>query len=478
LIFTIFEAAKQKTNLSMSKDTKSTATTTFSDTENSISTLFDLSSVCKKPIELSFSAEKISSDGGLLLLREIEAQTGILQSITNCIHEDRHTGYIKHSTQSMLTQRVFQIAAGYEDANDCNTLRDDMVLKICAEVLPESGNSLSSQPTMSRFENSLSHRDLYKIAVAFVDNFIQSYSHEPPVIILDADDTNSNTYGSQQLALFNDYYGEYCFMPLHIYEGMSGKLITTILKPGRRSKTADVFSILQRIITHLRKEWKSTMIIVRGDGHFCSKELMAWVAGQNKVHFLTGLTGNKSLNDLARVTIDSAEKQYINTGIAVKRYHSFDYAAGSWSGAQRVIVKVEVSEKGTNIRYVVTDIRCVRTKALYEHGYCARGKMELYIKENKSHLLSDRMSCSRFEANQFRLFMHSAAYVLLHAMREKMLQGTAYATASMKTIRLRLIKVSAYVKEMKTRIKIELPKQFPDREVVTNCLGMLNLLRC
>jgi len=462
----------------MSKDTKSPNTNPISAAENFSSTLFSLSPVCKKPIEMSFSAEKISSDGGLLLLREIENRNGILQSITNCIQEDRHCGYVKHSINSMLTQRVFQIAAGYEDANDCNTLRDDMIFKICAEVLPESGNSLSSQPTMSRFENSLSRSELYKIAVAFVDNFIQSYSQEPPVIILDPDDTNSNTYGGQQLTLYNDYYGEYCYMPLHIYEGQSGKLIATILKPGRRSKTADVFSILQRIITHLRKVWKNTMIIVRGDGHFCSKELMAWATGQDKVHFLTGLTGNKLLNDLARITINSAEKQFKSIGKPVKRYHSFDYAAGSWSGPQRVIVKVEVSEKGTNIRYVVTDIRCVRTKALYEHGYCARGQMELYIKENKSHLLSDRMSCSRFEANQFRLFMHSAAYILLHALREKMLQGTEYANATMKTIRLRLIKVAAYVKEIKTRIKIELPKQFPDMDVISNCLGKFNGLRC
>ena len=462
----------------MSKDTKSPSTNPISATDNSFSTLFSLSPVCKKPIEMSFSAEKISSDGGLLLLREIEAQNGILQSITSCIQEDRHSGYVKHSIPSMLTQRVFQIAAGYEDANDCDTLRDDMVLKICSDVLPESGNSLSSQPTMSRFENSLSRRELYKIAVAFVDNFIQSYSQEPSVIILDPDDTNSNTFGTQQLALFNDYYGEYCYMPLHIYEGQSGKLIATILKPGRRSKTADVFSILHRIITHLRKVWKNTIIIVRGDGHFCSKELMAWATGQDKVHFLTGLTGNKLLNDLARITINSAEKQFKSTGKPVKRYHSFDYAAGSWSGPQRVIVKVEVNEKGTNIRYVVTDIRCVRTKALYEHGYCARGQMELYIKESKVHLLSDRMSCSRFEANQFRLFMHSAAYILLHAMREKMLQGTEYANATMKTIRLRLIKVAAYVKEIKTRIKIELPKQFPDMVVIANCLGKFDGLRC
>jgi hypothetical protein len=462
----------------MSKDIKSPNTDLVSDTGNFSSSLFALSSVCKKPIELGFTAEKISSDGGLLLLREIEAQSGILQAITNCIEEERHPGYIKHSINSMLTQRVFQIAAGYEDANDCDTLREDMIFKICSEVLPESGNPLSSQPTMSRFENSLSRSELYKIAITFVDHFIQSYSEEPPVIILDCDDTNSNTYGEQQLALFNDYYGEYCYMPLHIYEGQSGKLITTILKPGRRSKTAEVFSILSRIIVHLHKVWKNTMIIVRGDGHFCSKELMAWTKEQNKVHFLTGLTGNKSLNKLARVTIDSAEKQFKSTGKPVKRYHSFDYAADSWSEPQRVIVKVEVSEKGTNIRYVVTDIRCIRTKALYEQGYCARGQMELYIKESKTYLESDRMSCSRFEANQFRLFMHSAAYVLLHALRSETLRATEYATATMKTIRLRLIKIAAYVKEMKTRIKIEFPKQFPDMEVVANCLGIFNVLRC
>ncbi len=167
-----------------------------------------------------------------LLLREMEARNGILQSIANCIQEDRHSGYVKHSINSMLTQRVFQIAAGYKDANDCDTLRDDMIFKICAQVMSESGNSLSSQPTMSRFENSLSRSELYKIAVAFVDNFIESYSQEPAVIILDPDDTNSNTYGAQQLALFNDYYGEYCYMPLHIYEGPERKINRHHFKAG------------------------------------------------------------------------------------------------------------------------------------------------------------------------------------------------------------------------------------------------------
>jgi len=462
----------------MSKSTKKQDANQNIGAENFIGTLFNLAPINKKPVEISFTAEKISSDGGLLLLREVENQIGIIKAITNCIEDDRHPGYIQHSLHSMLTQRVFQIAAGYEDANDCNTMRDDMILKICSGTTPESVKHLSSQPTMSRFENSLSHRELYNIAVTFVDLFIKSYSEEPSVIILDCDDTDSITYGAQQLTLYNDYYGEYCYMPLHIYEGISGKLITTVLKPGRRSKTADVFAILQRIITRLRKLWKNTIIIVRGDGHFCSKELMDWTSGKDRLHFLTGLTGNKTLNELAKMTIDSAKREFKFYGKPVKRYHSFDYAAGSWQQPQRVIVKVEVSDKGTNVRYIVTDIRFIRTKSLYEMGYCARGKMELYIKEHKTYLDSDRMSCNRFEANQFRLFMHSAAYVLLHTFRNETLRATEYATATIKTIRLRLIKIAAYVKEMKTRIRIEFPKQFPDLTVVANCLGIFEELRC
>lgn len=460
----------------MSKNKKETCLRDKSEGLNNL--LFDLKPLNKKPIELGFTAEKISSDGGLLLLREVENQVGILDSITHCINDTRHPGYIQHTLKSMLTQRVLQISAGYEDANDCDTLRDDMILKICSGVSPEEEKSLSSQPTMSRFENSLSHKELYDIGLAFINHFIDSYSEDPSVIILDCDDTNSNTYGQQELALYNDYYGDYCYMPLHIYEGLSGKLISTILKPGRRSKTADVFSVLQRIINHLRKAWKNTIIVVRGDGHFCSKELMAWAENQHKVHFLTGLTGNRTLSSLAQVTIESAKKQFKQTGIPVKRYHSFDYAAGSWLKPQRVIVKVEVSNKGINIRYIVTDIRFIRTKALYENAYCARGQMELYIKEHKTYLSSDKMSCSNFEANQFRLFMHSAAYVLLHALRTQVLVNTEYATASIKTIRLRLIKIAAYVKEMKTRIRIEFPKQFPDLNVITNCLGKFEMLRC
>lgn len=438
--------------------------------------LFNVAPVKGKRIEVSFSGSDISSDGGLLLLKECEQQTGILRCISSCLKDERHQSYIDHSYEDMLTQRVFQIAAGYEDANDCNTLRNDNIFKLCSNRLPQEG-ALASQPTMSRFENTPSRSEQYRIAEGFVNQFMQSYTEEPQYIILDCDDTNSNIYGEQQLSLYNDYYGEYCYMPLHIYEGVSGKLITTILKPGRRSKNANVFAILSRLIVKLRSCWKHTMIIVRGDGHFCNQQLMDWCRGMQKVHFLTGLTGNKALNTLADITIESAKRQYVQTKVPVKRYHSFEYQAKSWEQPQRVIVKVEANDKGTNIRYVVTDIRSVRTRQLYEVGYCERGAMELRIKEHKTYLQSDRMSCSDFAANQFRLFLHSAAYVLLHTLQTEVLRTTQYATSTFKTIREKIIKVAAYVTEIKTKIKIELPACCPELAVFSRCLKLFEAVR-
>jgi hypothetical protein len=439
--------------------------------------LFDLEPLKGKAVSVSFTGSDISSDGGLLLLRECEQQIGIVDCISSCLNDDRHPSYIRHSFKELLTQRVFQIAAGYEDGDDCDSLRSDDILKICSGKLP-GGADLASQPTMSRFENAVGNKYLYRIAEAFLDQFIRSYDQEPPVIILDADDTNSTTYGGQQLSVFNDYYGDYCLMPLHIYEGHSGKLITTILKPGSRSKSVNVFGILRRIVQRLRSVWKHTTIIIRGDGHFCSHQLMDWCVRQNdNVHFLTGLTGNAALNKLAATTIKTTQSHYQQNQKPLKRYHSFEYKAGSWTNFQRVIVKVEVSAKGTNVRYVVTDIRNVRTQQLYEHGYCARGAMELRIKEHKLYLKSDRMSCTKFKANQLRLFLHSAAYVLLHTLQTQMLQGTEYATATFKTIREKIIKVAAYVREIKTAIKIEFPASCPQISAMSRCLGLFEAIR-
>ena len=436
----------------------------------------DLFPIADKKIELSYTGEQISSDGGLLLLREVENQIGLIDGISSCITDTRDSRYVDHSITELITQRVFQIAAGYEDCNDCNDLRGDMVFKTCAGRLPQSGGDLASQPTMSRLENAIRPRDLLQMGKYLLDAFVSSYSSAPGVIVIDCDDTNNDTYGQQQLTLFNSYYHGHCYMPLHIYEGLSGKLITTILKPGRRNKQNNVASLLKKIVRHLRKQWPNTMIIVRGDSHFASKDFMQWCTEKPMTGYITGLSGNKKLHGLAALTIESAEREFKQYGKPVKRYHSFMYQAGSWETPQKVVVKVEITSLGTNIRYVVTNLVNIRAKELYEKGYCARGAMELRIKEHKLYLKSDRSSCNSFYANQFRLFLHSIAYVLLHTMQKQLFKGTVYANATFKTIQNKIIKTAAWVKEMKTKIKVEFPKSCITKELQVKAFEMLSLL--
>ena len=227
------------------------------------------------------------------MLSEVEKQLGLIDNLASCINDTRHQGYVHHPIDSMLKQRIMQIAAGYEDANDCNTMRDDGILKICAG----QEQALAAQPTMCRLENLPGPKELYNMAKVFIDNFIASYPKAPELIILDCDDTNALTYGQQELSLFNTYYGDHCYMPLHIYEGISGKLVTTILKPGRRSKSLNVFSLMKKLISYLGNYWPNTLIILRGDGHFCSKEFMDWSQDKPNIGFLTGLSGNAVLNE-------------------------------------------------------------------------------------------------------------------------------------------------------------------------------------
>lgn len=443
----------------------------------SISPILNLFPVADKKIELSYSGEQISSDGGLLLLREVENQIGIIDKISNCIFDNRDQRYITHTQKEMLTQRIFQIAAGYEDCNDSNDLRNDMVLKTCVGRLPQSGEELASQPTMSRLENAVGKKELYQIGKQLVKSFIASYAQAPKVIVLDCDDTNNNTYGQQELNFYNHHYGEHCYMPLHIYEGLSGKLVTTILKPGRRDKQNNIAAFLKKLISFLRKQWPQTMIIVRGDSHFASKDFMQWCAGQSKIGFITGLSGNKKLNEIAATTINSAKREFKQYGRPVKRYHSFMYKAGSWETPQKVIVKVEVTHMGTNVRYIVTNLVDFKARDLYEKGYCARCAMELRIKEHKLYLRSDKSSCKSFWANQFRLYLHSVAYVLLHTMQKELFKGSDFANATFKTIQNKIIKTAAWVKEMKTKIKIEFPRFCPNRNLQTKSFQMLEVLR-
>ncbi len=422
--------------------------------------LYLFKEISEKKVQAAFDAGQTSSDGGLLLLREMESRLGIISKVAEVLRDRRHPAYIEHSIEDLLKQRVFQIASGYEDGNDCDSLRDDPVMKMACEKVPDNEHVLASQPTMCRFENAPSRTDLYRIADVLVEAFIASYEQKPKAIILDIDDTCDQIHGAQQLSLFNAYHDSYCFLPIHIYEGQTGKLVTAILRPGKRPTGKEVVMIFKRLIEKIKGAWPRIPILVRGDSHYVSPEIMDFCES-NKIHYIFGLTPNKKTVAMAAGIKDQAFSIYKKAQRPSKIYSEFHYQAGTWSKARRVIVKAEYNQLGPNTRFVVTNIQNAWRKFVYEKVYCGRGLMELFIKEHKNHLASDRTSCTGFSANQFRLFLHSIAYILLQTLRSKYLVETEWATAQFNTIREKLFKIGVIVHCLATRVKIQMPSAYP-----------------
>ena len=435
-----------------------------------------LAPVSTKAVELDFDGGRLSSDAGVVLLKDIDDQLGLTRALAAVLSDPRDARRIHFTPEDLLKQRVFQIAAGYEDANDSNTLRDDPIFKLMLDRLPATGAPLASQPTISRFENRISRTELYRMALVLLEQFIASYARAPTVIVLDVDDTEDRVHGQQEHARYDGYYGGYCFLPLHLYEGLSGRLLTTIFKATRFSGS-QMLSVLKRVVKRLRHAWPDTLVIFRGDSHFAYPEVMQWIDEQPELSYVTGLTSNAILNKLAREVVEQAKRAYVSRGHKVTRFHSTRYQAGTWSRARRVVIKVEVGEQGVNTRFVVTDMEHARTQVLYQHIYCARGQMENEIKDHKLYLKSDRTSCHHFEANQLRLFLHSAAYILLETLRREVLRDTQWAAATMATIPLRLLKLGARVQECKDRIKISLPSSCPAAPVLRRSLMLLTCMR-
>jgi hypothetical protein len=430
------------------------------DTEN----ILPFASISGKKVEADFDGGTVTSDGGVLFLRELESRIGIIQRLAGCLRDGRLQSHTRHTVHEMTRQRVFQIACGYEDANDCNSLRSDPAFKVACDRLPLSGEDLSSQPTMTRLENSATRTDLYRMAYALLDGFLASYPEPPRQIVLDLDDTDDPTHGAQQLSMFHGYYDEHCYLPLHIYEGQSGKLITTLLRPGRSLKGKQIVSILKRVVAYIRKAWPQVRILCRGDSGFSAPEVHDW-CDDNGVYFVLGQAGNSKLEENGRPLLDQARRLHSLTGEKVRLFTSFFYQAGTWSKPRRIVFKAEVTPEGANPRFVVTNLQSSQASFLYDHVYCARGRVEGFIKNHKTYLRSDRTSCHKFTANQFRLFLHSAAYILMHALCEKGLKGTGWAKAQYDTIQKRILKVGARVRELSTRVKIHFPTSFPLKDV-------------
>lgn len=438
--------------------------------KNLFSELSDFLEV-KKSVQINFSAPELSSNGGLLLVAKAEKSVGIIDTLSRCVNDWRNPLFIVHTLKEQIGQRVYQISCGYEDADDCDSLRSDSVMKMNCGRCPDDID-LCSQPTMSRLENHVGHRELYDMGEAFVDKFIKSYGGDIPAkIIIDLDDSNSNTYGNQQFTLFNQYYGEYCYMPLFIFEGYSGRMILPVLRPGRTNKQLNVFGIIRRLVGRLRKAWPNTAITVRGDAMFCSHDMFEWADTQRCVHYCVGLTGNSALLNHSQVLMlkAKAESEFSKTHEPVRLFGQFLYQAKSWKAPRWVIVKVEYEKRGFNVRFIVVDKvpkKPADSKRIYEKVYCKRGECELWIKELKDDLRIDRMSCSRFSANQFRVFLHAAAYILLWHVRHVQLCGTEAESWTTRSLQLRILKSAVHIKEQKTKIKIEFEDDHPARFLI------------
>jgi len=409
----------------------------------------------------------------VLLLREVEKKLGLAVRLASCIREWRQPEAIVHPLEEMLRLRMFAIAAGYEDGDDCDSLRHDPIFKMAVGHAPESGDPLCSQPTMSRLENAPSKIEIARLMAAMVDQFCDSYRRTPSSITLDIDDTFDAVHGHQQLSLFNAHYDERCFLPIHIYEAASGKPVAMILREGKTPSGKEARTVLKHVIRRIRGHWPRVHILVRGDSHYGRDEVMEWCEENQGIDYVFGFAGNEVLHTLTRAAADAIAVQRALSGKdKVRGFMAFRYGAKSWGRQRRFVARIEATTKGMDVRYVVSSLRA-GARHLYETLYCARGNAENFIKLHKSQLASDRTSCREPKANQFRLIVHTAAYWLMLAMRCAVPRRSQLSYAEFATMRLRLIKVAARVVEGAARIRVFLPTACPDRDVFRALAGRL-----
>lgn len=436
-------------------------------------------------VRADFEGGALSSDFGALLLRGIDRQIGLTSRLAAAIRDERHPSYIDHPLRDLIAQRVYQIASGYPDGNDANSLRHDPLFKLSLDHLPlDDAPALASAPTLSRFEHQINRKDAYRLARAFVEHFVYSYATPPEAIVLDLDHTDDPTHGQQELALYNHHYRTYCYLPLFIVEGTSQALVTACLRPGIRPTGAENTMILARLLPHLRHHWPDTHILVRGDSHFASPELMHLIAQQPLTDFVFGLSINAVLKRHAAAALAEA-RQLHHYRLAVAQaegtpapsssrvYDEFRYGAASWQQAWRVVLKAEVMTQDDNPRFVVTSLETPSAQMLYEDLYCARGHSENAFKALKHDLRCDLTSATTFLANTMRLFLACAAYVLHHALRVHTLAHTALAQAQPATVMLKLFKVAAHVKQYTDRIRLHLPSSCPLKALLHRVTALL-----
>jgi hypothetical protein len=423
-------------------------------------------------ITAAFDGGEITTDAGLLLVREFDERLALTAALREAVPDPRDRRYVTHDVLTLLRQRVYQIAAGYEDANDATFLRHDPTLQT---VTARLGTPLASQPTLSRLENAVTWASVWRLGRVLREWFTRhavARDQPPAELILDVDSTDDPTHGQQVLSFFNAPYDEHMYHPLLVFA--DGYLLGARLRAGNVGGATQLRPLLAPIVTHLRRALPRTALALRADGAFCNPALLAY-AEQAGLTYAIGMAPNARLEARIALSRLHAQVRYERTGHPVRWFTSFAYQARSWDRPRRILAMIEHTALGPNVRFVVTNRRG-RAADVFA-WYHQRGQAENFIKELKRDLAADRLSCHAFHANACRLLLHALAYDLLHLFRQRVLAGTALATATLGSVRLRLLKLGARVVRSVRRWWFHLATGWPGQPVFAHAIRTLRTLR-
>ncbi|MCV6574644.1 MAG: IS1380 family transposase [Cohaesibacter sp.] len=424
------------------------------------------SSVKRRKVEADFSGGDITSNAGIVLLSEVDRKIGLSRSVARAIDDDRRKASCEHSVEALLKQRIYALALGYEDLNDHKELRYDLALQTAVS----RDKPLASAATLSRFESRANRDSAIAIHQVLFDQFIKAYNKPPKRLILDFDATDTPLHGEQEGRFFHGYYDHYCYLPLYVF--CDRHLLISYLRPSNIDGAKHSWAILSLLVKAIRAHWPRTEIIFRGDSGFCRWKMLRW-CDRHKVGYIVGLAKNKRLTEYSGYWIEMAESLFRVTGKKQRLFTSIRYSAKTWDKRRRVIVKAEHTRLGGNPRYVVTNLD-QNDRYLYDKIYCARGDMENRIKDQQLGLFARRTSSHRWWNNQFRQLLSGLAYVLLEAMRYRLLKNTKLEKSAPNTLRLVLLKIGAVIIRNTRRIKMMMSSAYPHQDTLTAILSRLN----
>ena len=418
-----------------------------------------------RQVQAEFSGGAITSDGGVVLLRQVDQRIGLTERLAQRLPDPRDRARCEHGLRALLRQRIYALALGYEDLNDHQALRHDLAVQTAVDRT----SPLASPATLCRWENRASRAVAWTLHEVLVEQFITSFSEPPAELVLDFDATDDPVHGHQEQRFFHGYYDQYCFLPLYVFCG--DQLLVSYLRPSNIDGAKHAWAILALLVKRLRRAWPSVRLLIRADSGFCRWRMLRWCE-RHQVDYLIGLAKNSRLNALAQPLLAHAEQLYQSSRCKQRLFSAVQYAAQTWDHPRRVLVKAEHGPNGSNPRYVVTNLPG-KPHVLYRECYCARGDMENRIKEQQLDLFADRTSCHAWWPNQFRLLLSSCAYVLVTALQRLGLGGTALATAYVDTLRLKLFKIGAVVLRNTRRIRLLFASHYPYQDLFLTLIARL-----